>query len=329
MKEVNVLFENPYLFGNEFLELIWHPSGFLGECFRYSSMLCHFLGGISFFILMVPILYLCYDRIFGIKIAVAILSTSLFNSLAKFIFESERPTNLSQEILNTRSNFIFESSYGFPSGHSHVSILVWGIIFLHFKNNYIRVLSIFLILFTPFSRLYTGVHFPGDVIGGFIMGFLSLAIIEFLFFKFPNFIQFNIRPENQKRIFRTASLSIIIFTLPFTLLISNQSIPSIASLEQIITAAGSIAGFFIGYLFLDFFYPDSKDFSETKSSLDFLKRITLIIIGILIFYLGLAAIGKKFQIEENLFRYFRYFLLNFYLIAVAPILYRKWVLKIS
>jgi membrane-associated phospholipid phosphatase len=103
--------------------------------------------------------------------------------LAKYLFESARPIDLSDAILAVQSDLIKETSFGFPSGHSHVSILVWGILFLEFKNKFFRAFAlVFIILFTPFSRMYAGVHYPGDVLGGFTMGLTSLLLIEFLFF---------------------------------------------------------------------------------------------------------------------------------------------------
>ncbi len=322
--EQHVLFENDFLFGNLFLELIPHPTNWVGEFLKYSSILCHILGGDKFFVFLLPFIYLCYNRILGIKLAIALLGSGIINGFAKYHFESVRPFGLSESILNSQANFIKESSYGFPSGHTQISILVWGILFLEFKNIYLRIFALFIILFTPFSRLYSGMHFPGDVIGGFLIGLISLALIEYLFLKFPNFFEINFPIEKKKQYFRTIILVIIVITLSSILLKSNGTIMSESSIDLIIACAGSISGGVIGFVFLDLFFPDKKNWNKVSKGNDFIKRAGIILGFILIFYFGMTFLGKVLEANETLFRYIKYSLLNFNLVAIAPILYSKW-----
>ena len=130
MSEHHVLFENGYLFGNLLLETIPRPTGTLGEILRYLSTLCHFMGGANFFVFLLPFIYFCYSKNLGVKLGIALLSTAFFNGLAKYLFESVRPFDLSDAILAVQSDLIKEESFGFPSGHSHVSILVLTIQYL-------------------------------------------------------------------------------------------------------------------------------------------------------------------------------------------------------
>ena len=112
-------------------------------------------------------------------IIVTIIST-VFNFLTKNIVLRNRPDHL---------RLIEETGYSFPSGHAMGSIAFYGfIIFLLSKSKINKNLKIFLsvnigltIFLIGISRIYVGVHYPSDIIGGFLLGYIILiSSIEFL-----------------------------------------------------------------------------------------------------------------------------------------------------
>lgn len=112
-------------------------------------------------------------------IIITIIST-VFNFLTKNIVLRTRPDHL---------RLIEETGYSFPSGHAMGSIAFYGfIIFLLSKSKINKYLKIFLsiiigltIFLIGISRIYVGVHYPSDIIGGFLLGYIILiSSIEFL-----------------------------------------------------------------------------------------------------------------------------------------------------
>lgn len=76
-------------------------------------------------------------------------------------------------------------SYSFPSGHAFGSLCFYGIVTLltaeRMKSKPIKItvciLSALLIFLIGFSRIYLGVHYPSDVVAGFLAGFFWIGII--------------------------------------------------------------------------------------------------------------------------------------------------------
>lgn len=94
-------------------------------------------------------------------------------------------------------------SYSFPSGHSMSAIAFYGfIIYLTYKyvpNTFLKILLIFfqvlLILGIGLSRIYLGVHYPSDVLAGFIAGLVWLIICIVVF----NFVNLYRKRQARKR----------------------------------------------------------------------------------------------------------------------------------
>ena len=118
----------------------------------------------------------------GLPFAVISLSSTVIYKIVKGIFERPRPE------LDVR--LIPQGGFSFPSGHSMNCIVCFGILIYlirrYCKNrriaNALTVLLILLIIGIGTSRVYVGVHFPTDVLGGWSLGlaFLmgSILILE-------------------------------------------------------------------------------------------------------------------------------------------------------
>lgn len=134
------------------------------------------LGSATFLILLAMLsVLLIKNKKIGISVCSNLVVAAVLNFLLKNILQRPRPTEF---------RIIDENGYSFPSGHSMVSMAFYGfIIYLIYKyvkkDNIKWPLIIFLgalILFIGVSRIYLGVHYTSDVLGGFLISISYLII---------------------------------------------------------------------------------------------------------------------------------------------------------
>ena len=155
--------------------------------FNVSTPIAKFItnfGGAIFVISLTTILFFVIkDKKIGISIITNLGIVTILNQIIKFIMQRPRPTEF---------RIIEETGYSFPSGHSMVSLAFYGyLIYLiykyinnkHLKRTLIIVLSV-LICIIGVSRIYLGVHYTSDVLGGFLISFAYLIIYIELVNKF-------------------------------------------------------------------------------------------------------------------------------------------------
>ncbi len=67
-------------------------------------------------------------------------------------------------------------SFGFPSGHTSGAMAMWGGLAVVFRKRALAWLAPFMVALIAFTRLYLGVHFLADIIGGAVLGGLVLLL---------------------------------------------------------------------------------------------------------------------------------------------------------
>lgn len=151
-----------------------------------SNFLTNIFKFITFFGSSIPLISICIISFLFIKnkkipmyISINLIVTAIFNLLLKNIIRRNRPVGY---------RLVEETGFSFPSGHSMASMAFYGLIiylvFKYVKNKYAKIaLCTFfsiLIVAIGISRIYLGVHYPSDVLAGFMISLSYLTLFTHL-----------------------------------------------------------------------------------------------------------------------------------------------------
>ncbi|NMB00339.1 MAG: phosphatase PAP2 family protein [Firmicutes bacterium] len=123
-------------------------------------------GSLEFYMLAIPIIYWLVDKHFGFRFSVFFILSAYLNSGAKHIFMTERPPR--------ELRLVTQEGYSFPSGHAQGSTAFWGFLALKLRTPLAYVGAAVMIALISFSRIFLGVHWPIDIIGGIAIGLCLL-----------------------------------------------------------------------------------------------------------------------------------------------------------
>lgn len=105
--------------------------------------------------------------------------SGLLSQLLKRVIERERPPDLGYKALDE-----YIHAYSFPSGHATTSFAL-AVLALSItrgtRQAWIGWLAIALALLIGYSRVYRGVHYPSDVLGGALLGALTALCVLWFF----------------------------------------------------------------------------------------------------------------------------------------------------
>ena len=140
-----------------------------------AKFITNFGGAIFIILLTVILIAVIKNKKIGLSILTNLAIITILNQLLKRILQRPRPTEY---------RIIEESGYSFPSGHSMISMAFYGyliyLIYKYVENKNVKwilisLLSI-LICLIGISRIYLGVHYTSDVLGGFWISISYLVI---------------------------------------------------------------------------------------------------------------------------------------------------------
>lgn len=221
-----------------------------------------------------------------------LLFGNAINTHLKEFFELARPQ--SHEI----SHIVGARGYGYPSGHSQSGALYSWLIYA-FVNRYWYLCLIAALLMAA-SRIYLGVHYLSDTVGGLICGF-GIVIGG-------TGIYGHVRDLSSLRESIRGSRA---FGVALSLALSAVYLAVAWGQRQAFSYAGFLAGFFIVYSMLGFRWRSRNPFFA----------IIVAVVGLAVLLslrVGLAMVLPQTQLSN----YCRYFALGVFL-AISPLLFVK------
>jgi undecaprenyl-diphosphatase len=136
----------------------------------------NFFDRIEFFLVLIPVIWLCAGWRSGLRLFYILTLSSLANYYIKEVFSLPRPY-----VLDPSLAVLQIKGFTFPSGSAQTAVLGFGFLLAYWKSSLRWPTAIAFFTLLSFSRLYLGAHFPSDLLGGWIVGLGLLGIYFYIF----------------------------------------------------------------------------------------------------------------------------------------------------
>ncbi len=305
----------------------------LGAWLTPIMQLFTFLGSGQFYFVAISIIFWCIDATLGLRLGLFQMINITANEIMKVVLHGPRPYWYSSDVKTPGSA---ENSFGAPSGHAQDAVVFWGTLAHRIKTRAAWIIATLIIILIGISRVYLAVHFPHDVLLGWLFGAIMLWILLRLEIPTVRWIkQYSIGMQLLLVFLFTLVLLFIMVIVHFTL--GGWSVPPIwinnahlafpskppitpLSYDNSLSSTGAFFGLAAGWLWLE----RTGGFSTRGSWPKLLLRFILGIIGVAILYIGLGRIfPSNDTIVAYFLRYFQFALLGFWISGFAPWVFIK------
>ncbi len=289
-----------------------------------------FLGSEEFFIGVLPVVYWCIDSSLGIRIGFILLFSNIFNGMIKLLFHAPRPYWIDPQIKALAA----ESTFGPPSGHAQMATGIWGMAAASSRRKILWIAAAVLIFLIGFSRIYLAVHFPFDVLLGWLLGGLTLWAFLALWQPVSTWAKqsgLGVQLLLGMAIPAILLLSRGILEYPFAAYVlpadwmanaarAGDPLPAPLSMEGALTASGAMLGLALGLIWTERrggFRPSGPLWKRAVCYL-------IGLLGVLILYVGLKALSPSSEtLLDAIWRFVRYAVLGLWIAGGAPYVFAR------
>ena len=294
--------------GNIFY-LSWEPGlmagiqNLLGEAGANIATVITMLGEETVMVAILGFIYWCYDKKFGVYVGTNLMVGLVANPMIKNIFLRYRPYMVHPEVKCLKpvhEGDLYDpllQGYSFPSGHTSNSSTMYFSLPVYNKKKWLIVVGILMPFLVGLSRVCLGVHYPTDVMAGWLLGAVVVAVMTFL----------------QKKIQVKWKLYLLITVI---------CIPGCfyCTSNDYFTSLGMMLGFFSASLF-------EEKYVQFENTKDIKKSVIRVAGGLAVFLIANVVLKTVFgliNIEEieYLLRVVRYGLLVFLTMGVYPFVFK-------
>ena len=173
----------------DLIEWLQKAMGTVGETIAKALS---YIGGETAMLLVLLVVLFCYKKEAGKRVGFTMLAASMWFPMIKNIVLRVRPyiataQNVDGKLVEGRIKALSkveadadiwdstQQGYSFPSGHSANSVAMYGSIARELRKKWMWCLAVILPLLIGLSRFAVGVHYPTDVLAGWVIGLLAIG----------------------------------------------------------------------------------------------------------------------------------------------------------
>ncbi|MER1994716.1 MAG: phosphatase PAP2 family protein [Eubacteriales bacterium] len=173
---------NTFYFDWEVSLIEWVQNG-MGSFGTTLAKMFSFIGGETMSLLLLIIVLFCYRKASGKRVAMTVLTASMWFPMIKNIVLRVRPYMAHKDSIKVLQVVeadadpadIIQQGFSFPSGHGATAVSLFGSIGRELRKRWMWTLAVVMPLLIGLSRIAVGVHYPTDVLAGWAVGLAAIG----------------------------------------------------------------------------------------------------------------------------------------------------------